>query len=154
MYIERSPLFLWCTCCDPFNYQRQLIRCQLGEMRLITTLFLHQQAALRVARDDRWTAGARLSVRLHRWSDPILAVLHLPHDIHCIWPGKAGRSYPGKSVDHHQVLGMGVGWGGSWESSTSRSFGASNPAYSQALPWQALFEQNEVLLVPPGSSVV
>ena len=36
----------------------------------------------------------------------------------------------------------------------SRNAGASKPANSQLVPWQALLEQNEELLVPPGSAVV
>src|SRR3990172_9768094 len=53
-------------------------------------------------------------------------------------------------------VGIGVGVGGSWLCSrkASRSAGASNPANSQVWPWQPLFEQNDVLLTPPGSSVV
>ena len=51
--------------------------------------------------------------------------------------------------------GVGVGAGaGSWDCRISRSLGASNPAYVYTFPWQALLEQNEVLLVPPASSVV
>ena len=38
--------------------------------------------------------------------------------------------------------------------SISRNVGASKPANSQALPWQALFAQNELLSTPPGFSVV
>ena len=50
--------------------------------------------------------------------------------------------------------GAGVGVGGSCAWMISRRPGASKPAYFQALPWQALFEQNDVLSLPPGFPVV
>jgi hypothetical protein len=48
----------------------------------------------------------------------------------------------------------GVGVGGNDDRIVSRSAGASRPAYFQSIPWQALFEQKDVLSVPPGLVVV
>jgi hypothetical protein len=50
-------------------------------------------------------------------------------------------------------VGVGVGEGGRLDSISALRAGASKPAYSQALPWQALFEQNELLSVPPAFDV-
>ncbi len=59
-------------------------------------------------------------------------------------------SVPGSGVS----MTTGSGGGGSWSLRISRKAGASKPAYSITLPWQALLEQKDVLLVPPGSSIV
>jgi hypothetical protein len=50
--------------------------------------------------------------------------------------------------------GVGVGSEGTWANKISRNPGASKPAYSQAMPWQALLEQKELSSVPPGLPVV
>ena len=50
--------------------------------------------------------------------------------------------------------GAGVGVGGSCFCSTGFKAGAFKPAYCQPLPWHALFEQKELLSVPPALAVV
>jgi hypothetical protein len=55
------------------------------------------------------------------------------------------------------VVTSGVGVGAislSCSCKTVRKDEASKQTYFQTLPWQVLFEQKEVLLVPPASSIL
>src|SRR5512143_2535719 len=75
------------------------------------------------------------------WQTPHLAAMTAP-----MFASKVGLPVRG--------AGMGVGTGvGICACRISRSFGASNPAYVNTVPWHALLEQKDVLLVPPGSAV-
>ena len=138
--------------CDPVADQLELIRRELAEVRLGGRLDLNQQATWRVTGHDHRAAHAALhQAGIGRNVQALLPVGAVAPSAAHVW---SSGPTDGAVVRQRRSAAAGAGSGSAWEAAPPgwpAVPGSVEPAYVQALPWQALLEQKELLSLPRRS---